>query len=592
MIKLARYLKPHWVAVLLAPTLMILEVCMDLLQPKLMASIVDQGIMNQDLAHIRMTGLWMLGTALIGLIGGVGCSIYSSIASQRFGADLRGDLFRKVQNLSFRHLDELKTGSLITRLTSDIVQLQTMVQMLLRIFVRSPMLAIGSIIMTITISPKLALVLAIVVPLLFVIMFWLIRKTLPLFAVMQGKLDDVNTVLQENFAGIRVVKAFVRSAYENSRFGKANGSYTESSMKAMKFVAINMPILTFILNAAIAAILWYGGVDVQNGKMPVGDLIAFINYVTQVMLSLSMIGMMLVRFSTAKVSAGRVQEVLDLGIESRNGNDNDNGNRFPDSALRKKHASGEVAFEHVSFAYAESATDSAYVLKDIHFTARPGQKLAIIGATGSGKSTLVHLISRLYEPAKGRILLDGADISNMDLNNLRAHIGIVLQESLLFSGTIRENIAFGKAEATEEEIVAAAQASAAHDFIIKLPEGYDTRLGQRGINLSGGQKQRISIARALLLKPAVLILDDSTSAVDAKTEAQIQTALKELMRNRTCIMIAQRIHSVMDADQILVLDDGKIEASGTHGELLRSSPLYREIYQSQAGKEGAAHGSI
>ncbi len=587
MLKLARYLKPHWVAVLLAPLLMILEVSMDLLQPKLMASIVDQGIMNRDLAHIQTTGLWMLGTALIGLVGGVGCSVYSSIASQKFGADLRGDLFRKVQSLSFRQLDELKTGSLITRLTSDIVQLQTMVQMLLRIFVRSPMLAIGSIVMTITISPKLALVLAIVVPILFVIMFWLIRRTLPLFSIMQAKLDDVNTVLQENFAGIRVVKAFVRSAYENSRFGRANGSYTESSLKALQFVALNMPILTFILNAAIVAVLWYGGLDVQNGRLPVGELIAFINYVTQVMFSLSMIGMMLVRFSTAKVSAERVQEVLDL-----NHHESYNEVHSARPILQSSDVKGEVAFEHVSFAYAENAADSAHVLKDIHFTAKPGQKLAIIGATGAGKSTLVHLISRLYEPAKGRVTLDGIDIRNMDLHTLRGYVGIVLQEAILFSGTISENITFGKADATEAEIIAAAKAAAAHDFIVKLPEGYNTRLGQRGINLSGGQKQRLSIARALLLKPAVLVMDDSTSAVDAKTEARIQASLREFMLDCTSIIIAQRIHSVKDADQILVLEDGKIEASGTHDELLRSSPLYQQIYQSQAGKEGAAHGIV
>jgi ATP-binding cassette, subfamily B, multidrug efflux pump len=587
MLKLARYLKPHWVAVLLAPLLMILEVCMDLLQPKLMASIVDQGIMNRDLAHIQTTGLWMLGTALIGLVGGVGCSVYSSIASQKFGADLRGDLFRKVQSLSFRQLDELKTGSLITRLTSDIVQLQTMVQMLLRIFVRSPMLAIGSIVMTITISPKLALVLAIVVPILFVIMYWLIRRTLPLFSIMQAKLDDVNTVLQENFAGIRVVKAFVRSAYENSRFGRANGSYTESSLKALQFVALNMPILTFILNVAIVAVLWYGGLDVQNGRLPVGELIAFINYVTQVMFSLSMIGMMLVRFSTAKVSAERVQEVLEL-----NHHESHNEMNSTKPILQSSDVKGEVAFDHVSFAYAENAADSAHVLKDIHFTAKPGQKLAIIGATGAGKSTLVHLISRLYEPAKGRVTLDGIDIRNMDLHTLRGHVGIVLQEAILFSGTISENITFGKADATEAEIIAAAKAAAAHDFIVKLPEGYNTRLGQRGINLSGGQKQRLSIARALLLKPAVLVMDDSTSAVDAKTEARIQASLRELMLDCTSIIIAQRIHSVRDADQILVLEDGKIEASGTHDELLRSSPLYQQIYQSQAGKEGAAHGIV
>ncbi|WP_341279991.1 ABC transporter ATP-binding protein [Paenibacillus sp. FSL H8-0537] len=581
MIKLARYLKPHWIAVLLAPLLMVLEVCMDLLQPKLMASIVDEGIIKGDLSHIKITGLYMLAAALVGLIGGVGCTVYSSIASQKFGADLRGDLFRKVQTFSFRNLDELKTGSLITRLTSDIVQLQTMVQMLLRIFVRSPMLAIGSIIMTIAISPKLALILAIIVPLLFVVMFALIRSTLPLFASMQSKLDAVNTVLQENFTGIRVAKAFVRSNYENERFGRANRDYTGSAIKAMQLVAINMPILTFILNAAIAAVLWYGGLDVQKGSLPVGDLIAFINYVTQVMMSLSMIGMMLVRFSTAKVSAQRVQEVLNTSSEIRSA----------ESPAQHNSAAGEIAFEHVSFAYeGASAPERAYELRDISFTAKPGQKLALIGATGAGKSTLVNLIPRLYEATQGRVLLDGIDVRDMELGSLRSHIGIVLQESILFTGTIRENICFGKPEATEDEMLAAARAAAAHDFITRLPEGYDTQLGQRGVNLSGGQKQRLSIARALLLQPSVLILDDSTSAIDMGTEAQIQAALRQLMHGRTSIMIAQRISSVIDADHIIVLDEGQIAAQGTHDELLRSSGLYQEIYQSQAGKEATVHG--
>lgn len=587
MLKLARYLKPHWAAALLAPLLMILEVCMDLLQPKLMASIVDNGIMANDLGHIQRTGLFMLGTAVIGLIGGVGCSVYSSIASQRFGADLRGDLFRKVQSFSFRNLDELKTGSLITRLTSDIVQLQTLVQMLLRIFVRAPMLAVGSMIMTIAISPRLALILAAIVPLLFVVMFFLIRLTLPLFTRMQSKLDGVNTVLQENFSGIRVAKAFVRAGYENGRFGRANRDYTESAIKAMQLVAINMPILTFILNAAVAAVLWYGGAGVRQGTLPVGDLIAFINYLTQLMFSLSMIGMMLVRFSTAKVSAERVQEVLDTETEI---GDNE-------SALPLPHAVGEVEFDRVSFSY--RGQDAGTALKrpsadgelyDISFTVKPGQKLAVIGATGSGKSTLVNLIPRLYETSSGRILLDGRDIRGLELSSLRRHIGIVLQESILFSGTIRDNIAFGNPDASDEEVVAAAQAAAAHDFISKLPEGYDTLLGQRGVNLSGGQKQRLSIARALLLRPAVLILDDSTSAVDLATEARMQRALSEVMKGRTVILIAQRISSVKDADVIIVLEDGRIAAQGSHDELLRSSAIYREIHASQAGEEAIALG--
>ena len=493
MIKLARYLKPHWIAVLLAPLLMVLEVCMDLLQPKLMASIVDEGIIKGDLSHIKITGLYMLAAALVGLIGGVGCTVYSSIASQKFGADLRGDLFRKVQTFSFRNLDELKTGSLITRLTSDIVQLQTMVQMLLRIFVRSPMLAIGSIIMTIAISPKLALILAIVVPLLFIVMFALIRSTLPLFASMQSKLDAVNTVLQENFTGIRVAKAFVRSNYENERFGRANRDYTGSAIKAMQLVAINMPILTFILNAAIAAVLWYGGLDVQKGSLPVGDLIAFINYVTQVMMSLSMIGMMLVRHSTAKVSAQRVQEVLNTSSEIRSA----------ESPAQHNSAAGEIAFEHVSFAYAgASASERAYELRDISFTAKPGQKLALIGATGAGKSTLVNLIPRLYEATQGRVFLDGIDVRDMELGSLRTHIGIVLQESILFTGTIREDAAChggaGKALCKNGDAQPGDSPQAGSPMILlpALPKAMTRSLASAGSNFLAGRAAALDRSRA------------------------------------------------------------------------------------------------
>lgn len=579
MLKLAKYLKPHWAAVMLAPLLMILEVSMDLLQPALMASIVDNGIVKRDLAHIQTNGLLMLGAALVGLIGGVGCTIYSSIASQKFGADLRGDLFRKVQTFSFRNLDELKTGSIITRLTSDIVQLQSMVQMLLRIFVRSPFLAIGSIIMAVIISPKLAIILAVVVPLLFLVMYVLIRSTLPLFSKMQKKLDGVNSVLQENFAGIRVSKAFVRAGYENKRFGRANTDYAETAIKAMRLIALNMPILTFILNVSIVAVLWYGGLDTQNDIMPVGDLVAFINYVTQVMFSLSMVGMMLVRFSSAKVSAERISEVLEAESEIQ----------APEEASQHAYKRGEIIFDQVSFSYnSESTVEPA--LREISFTAMPGQTVALLGATGSGKSTLVNLIPRLYDVTKGRVLLDGTDVRKIDLEHLRSQIGIVLQESILFTGSIRDNIRFGKPDASDEEVEAAAEAAQAHGFIAEMPDGYDTVLGQRGVNLSGGQKQRISIARALLLKPSILILDDSTSAIDMGTESRIQAALKQLMQGRTNFLIAQRISSVIEADKILLLDDGRLIAEGTHQELLNSCELYKDIYRSQAGKEESVYG--
>ncbi|MGG4106977.1 ABC transporter ATP-binding protein [Paenibacillus lautus] len=578
MLKLFRYLRPHWAAALLAPLLMLLEVAMDLFQPILMASIIDQGVMQNDTSHILHTGLIMLGAAAIGLLGGLGCTIYSSIASQRFGADLRRDLFRKVQTLSFRNLDDISTGSLITRLTGDIVQLQTMVQMLLRIFVRSPFLAIGSIIMAVIISPKLAIILAIAVPLLFVVMFFLIRATLPLFATVQKKLDKVNTVLKENFAGIRVSKAFVRAGYEKDRFHQANTDFTQVSVKTQRIVALNMPILTMILNISIVVVLWLGGKNAIDGSFEVGSLVAFINYVTQVLFSVSSVAMMLVRISTAKVSADRIQEVMHTESEIVNV-------AQPTMNVCKQ---GEIVFDQVTFSYKPEIQKP--VLHNISFMVQPGQTVAIMGATGSGKTSLVSLLPRLYDVTSGRIFIDGTDVRQMDLSALRERIGIVLQESILFTGTIRDNIRYGKADASDEEVVAAAKAAQAHEFISSMPEGYDTVLGQRGVNLSGGQKQRISIARALLLRPAILILDDSTSAIDMGTESRLQKELARLMNGRTCLMIAQRISSVIDADLILVLDDGKLVAEGTHSELLASCELYQDIYQSQFGKEVSSHG--
>jgi len=578
MFKLLSYLRAHWIYVLLAPLLMLLEVCMDLLQPFLMASIVDKGVMQGDLAHIRDTGLIMLGAALIGLIGGFGCTVFSSIAAQRFGADLRHDVFRKVQTFSFRNLDELGTGSLITRLTGDITQLQTMVQMLLRIFVRSPLLAIGSIVMAVMISPKLALILAIAVPLLFIVMFLLIRATLPLFTKVQRRMDKLNTVLQENFAGIRVSKAFVRRDYENKRFNRANEDYTEAGMKAQRLVAVNMPILTMILNVSIVAVLLLGGKDAIGGSFEIGQLVAFINYVTQVLFAVSSVAMMLVRFSSAKVSADRIQEVMATESDIRSA-------EHPGEARSWR---GEVVFDRVTFAYGQDPGQE--VLRDVSFAIRPGQKIAVIGATGSGKSSLVSLIPRLYDASEGRVLVDGTDVREYELGSLRQRIGIVLQESLLFSGTIRDNIRFGKPDASDEEVITAAQAAQAHDFIAAMKDGYDTLLGQRGINLSGGQKQRLSIARALIQQPGILILDDSTSAIDMGTESRLQAALAELMRGRTTIMIAQRISSVIDADNILVMDEGRLIAEGTHEQLLAGCELYRDIYRSQHGKEEHVYG--
>lgn len=575
--KLKRFMKPYWLWCLLAPLLMVVEVIMDLMQPALMASIVNQGLLTNNLEHIKSTGLMMLGVALVGMIGGVGCTVFSSIASQSFGNDLRITLFEHIQTFSNRNLDRLKTGSLITRLTNDVGQLQTFVQMILRTLVRSPLLLVGSLVMAIRISPSLTLILSVSVPLLFIILYAIIRLSFPLFSKMQEKLDSVNTVLQENLSGIRVIKAFVRAKEEQKRFNAANTAYTGNAIKAIRLMALNMPLMMLVLNASIVAVLWFGGLKNWNGELPVGDLIAFINYVTQLLMSMMMLSNSLTFVSRAKVSADRVNEVLAAVSEISDA----------PSAKTEVIRSGRIQFNHVSFAY--NSTDENLVLEDIHFTAEPGKTVAILGATGAGKSTLVSLIPRLYEVSSGSIMIDGTDIRDISLDHLRSEIGFVMQQSILFSGTIRDNIRYGRPDATEEEVVQAAISAEAHGFITGLPQGYDTLLGQRGINLSGGQKQRLSLARALLIRPRILIMDDSTSALDAATEARIRQLLREQMQNSTNILIAQRVSSVIDADDILILENGRIVSRGTHEELMQSSEIYRDIRQSQLKGEETSH---
>ncbi|MDF2937295.1 MAG: transporter [Paenibacillaceae bacterium] len=571
MLKLVKYMKPYWKAALLGPLLMVLEVSMDLLQPKLMAQIVDQGIMTGNLSEIRRTGLMMLATSLIGLVGGVGCGIFSTIAAMRFGADLREAVFTKVQRFTFRNLEKVHTASLITRLTNDVSQVQLFVQMLLRMMVRAPFLAVGSLILAFMINWKLAMILVVVVPILFAVVAGITRKGFPMFAKVQKRLDRMNTVLQENLAGIRVVKAFVRSDYETKRFTEANDDYMAVALRANIMMATLSPVMFLLLNGTIVTVLWLGGNLFWDKALPIGDLVAFINYVTQLLSSLLMVGMMLANISRATASSERIVEVLETVPEIKS----------PERVVAERIRKGQIEFDRVGFAY----DGGEQVLRDISFTVQPGETLAILGATGSGKSTLVSLIPRLYEAEEGQVLVDGIDVRDYPLEGLRSSIGMVLQEAVLFSGTIRENIAFGKPDATMEEVEAAAQAAQAHDFIIGMSQGYETVLGQRGVNLSGGQKQRISIARALLMKPAVLIFDDSTSAVDLGTESRIQKALREQMKETTSLIIAQRISSVMEADRILVLEDGTVAASGNHRELMATSPVYRDIYRSQLGEE-------
>ncbi len=607
MLKLGRYLKPYWLWALLAPLLMVLEVAMDLLQPRLVQTVIDEGIAQGDMNVITSTGVWMVVVAVIGMIGGVGCTIFSVMASQGFGTDLRNSLFRKVQSLSFGNLDELETGSLITRLTNDIVQVQELVSMMLRIMVRAPMMLVGSLVMAILTSPRLAFLLVILVPLVSLLLVWVVRKALPLFEKVQSRLDDVNSVMQENLAGVRVVKAFVREEHEIQRFGGVNNRLMEMAIQAIRTIATAFPLLLLIINIGVVAAVWFGGVQVTAGNMETGQLVAFINYLTRSLFSIMFVSMLLIRLTRAQVSAERIQEVAMSVPEVQD----------TPGSLGSFQARGKVVFENVSFRFnnqdcqengspagtetrtiestgkAEIILDAAVllednehceeVLKDISFSAEPGQKVAILGATGSGKSSLVHLIPRFYDVSAGRVTIDGVDVRMVEQQALRRNIAIALQESVLFSGNIRDNIRYGCQDATEEEVVAAAKAAQAHDFIMEFPEGYDTLVGQRGVNLSGGQKQRIAIARALLLHPSILILDDSTSSVDVETETLIEKALEEIMHERTSFIIAQRISTVLNADKILVLDDGRLAAEGTHRELMQSSPIYREIYDSQLG---------
>jgi len=570
-LKLARFLKPYRKWAILAPLLMILEVTMDLMQPRLIQRIVDEGIARLDMSVVTNTGLLMVGLAIVGAVGGLGCTVYATMAAQGFGADLRHTLFRKVQSFSFSNLDELETGQLITRLTNDVTQVQQVVAMLLRIMVRAPLMLVGSLLMAILTSPRLALLFLVLTPLVLVALIWVISKATPLFGQVQRKLDDLNTVMQENLAGVRVVKAFVRDQHEIQRFRITNDGLMEQTIRAARIVAVAMPFMMLAVNLGVVGAIWFGGLQVTYGTMQMGQIIAFVNYLMRTLMSLMMVSMLVMMTARAQASAERIQEVLDSVPRIEDKAD----------AVAAFAPRGRVAFENVTFSY--DGNGGAPVLKNINFVAEPGQTVAILGATGSGKSSLIHLIPRFYDVTGGRVTIDGVDVRDIEKEVLRRNVGVALQESVLFSGTIRDNIRYGRPDATDAEVIAVAQAAQAHQFISEFTGGYDTVIGQRGVNLSGGQKQRVAIARALLIRPAVLILDDSTSSVDVETETRIQDALEDVMKGRTSLVIAQRISTVLNADKILVLDDGQIAAEGTHRELLASSPIYREIYESQLG---------
>jgi len=574
--KLLSYVKPYWKTALLAPLLMALEVTMDLLQPRLVQRIIDVGIGEMKMDVVFTTGGLMIGAAFVGVVGGVGCSVFAIATSRNAGADLRGRLFEKIQQLSFGNLDEMESGNLITVLTSDVNIYQRAVAMGLRILVRGPLLMIGSLTMALITAPGLSWIILVALPLVIFLLLFLNRKVAPLFRTVQEKLDKVNTVMRENLSGIRVIKSFVRSDYEIDRFGEANRDYMAINRKARRIMGVVMPLVGLILNMGIVAVIWFGGRGVVAGGYRLGQIVAFYNYLLRLLGSLTMIGMILINLSRAVASAERMAEILEK--------EPDLEEAIEEGSKDDPQVKGQIEFQDVSFSY--RGDGGKPVLEGIDLTVRAGETVGIVGPTGSGKSSLVYLIPRLYDPTAGRVLVDGKDVRKISKKALRGGIGFVMQETILFARTVRENIRFGKPAASEEEVRQAAQIAQAHQFIKELPAGYDTSLGQRGINLSGGQKQRLAIARALLINPDILILDDSASAVDMKTESQLMKAIKAVERDSTTVIIAQKISTVKDAERIVVLEDGRVAGQGNHSQLLRDNEIYREIYASQRGGEG------
>ena len=571
---LSKYTKKYWKTFCLAVLFLTFEAISDLLQPTIMAKIIDEGVANRDIHYIlKMGGLMLLITAL-GAVSASTRSILASIVSQSFGTELRSDLFKKIQSLSFKNLDKFDRASLITRLTNDVTQVQVFVNGLMRIFVKAPLLAIGGLIMATRLNLHLSVVLAVVVPIVALLIIFNLKLGFPLFSKVQMALDRVNSVMREYLSGVRVVKAFNRFDVEISKFSKANDHFKDQSVTASRLMATFSPAIMLTVNLGIVVVLWIGGLGVDSGEIQVGHIIAFTNYMTQILFSLMMISMVFNMFVRAKASAGRIDEVFLL----------EDSFTWDQEDLHSQTEKGRIDFEDVTFAY--EGTTGEPILKYINLTIHPGETVGIIGSTGSGKSTLVGLIPRFYDVTSGTVKVDGENIQRVNPKKLREKIAIVPQKNILFSGSVAENLRWGKEDATEEEMVAAASMAGAHDFINASPEGYHTRIGQGGVNFSGGQKQRISIARALIKRPEILILDDSTSAVDVATEAKIKAALKKYAKGLTCLLIAQRITSIMDADKIVVLDHGELVGVGTHQELIETCKVYQEIYQSQIGKEG------
>ncbi|MGL5312334.1 MAG: ABC transporter ATP-binding protein [Peptostreptococcaceae bacterium] len=571
MIKLLKHLKgPAVVCAIIAPLAMMLEVAMDLLQPMFLSNIIDIGVANGDLHYVLSVGLKMIIVAIVGAIGGMMCSTFASIAAMTMGQNLRQELFDKIQELSFLEIDKLKTSSLITRLTNDVTQIQTMFMMALKIAVRAPLLAIGGVIMAIKLSPELSTVFVVSIPLIILGIVVILKKSLPLFTAVQNKIDNVNTVMRENILGIRVIKSFNLESNENKRFNEVNDDLTNSSINSQNMNMVLWPFATLIMNLSVVCILWFGGNLVNTGDLEIGKIMAFINYLTQIMFSTIMVINIMMNFSRAKASSNRVNQVLDTESSIKEINDAKEVDNF------------DIEFKNVSFKYNKK---SEKVLNNISFKANQGETIGIIGSTGCGKSTFVNLIPRLYDATEGEILIGGINVKDIKLNTLRENIGVVLQESILFSGTIEDNLIFGNKSATRMMMEESAKDAQAYEFISSKEGGYLSKVEQRGKNLSGGQKQRLSIARTLIKNPKILILDDSSSALDMETEAKLQSSIKDRMKESTVFIIAQRISGVMDADKIIVMEDGEISDIGTHEELIKNSEIYRSIAVSQLGEE-------
>ena len=572
------YILPYKSAFILGPLMMVTEVLGEILLPKFMSMIINHGVAQKDGGYILKMGLVMAITSFLMAAGGILGAYFAAKASISFTSDLRRDLFARVQQFSFKNIDTFSTGSLVTRLTNDIQQVQNLIMMGLRMMLRAPGMFLGALVMAFWMNAELAAVILVVIPLLTAAIVWILRTAYPRFTAMQKALDTLNSGIQEVLTNVRVVKSFVREDYEETRFAGTNRELKEAGLRALKIVIATMPVMMFAMNVTTLAIVWFGGNLIIGGRMAVGDLTAFTTYIVQILMSLMMLSMVFLQSSRAMASIRRIDEVLDEPIDLSDENA---------SQKDRKVEKGRVEFKDVSFSYREGGEP---VLSHISLTAEPGETIGILGATGSGKTSLVQLIPRLYDVTEGSVRVDGIDVREYSLKNLRDGVGMVLQKNVLFSGTIEENLRWGDETATEEEVRRAAVYAQADSFVNSFAEGYKTEMGQGGVNVSGGQKQRLCIARALLKKPKILILDDSTSAVDTATEAAIRTAFREDLKDTTKFIIAQRLSSLEYADRILVLEDGRIIGEGTQEKLLASCEAYREIYETQYGKRADGEG--